>query len=373
MRLYYSLIFSLSLNLSFAQNIEYAFQKIMDSAYQAHPETIGMIVHVESPDKNISWEYAVGHDGKNNSKKIDTKQPLLIASNTKPYISATILKLQEQNKLNINEPIKNFLSKKTLQVLTNDGYDIDNITIYHLLSHTSGINDYVTDDYFKFVNDHKKYNWTREEQISLAGKQKKLGEPGTVFRYADINYVLLSEVIEKVSKMPFYKAVRTLLEFKKNGLKDTWFIQLEKKPENTIPMVNQHWERFNWEIKDLNPSWDLYGGGGMASNVNEMAKFFQLLFNGKIIKDPEILKLIYTDVPPSLEINYCLGIRKIKAGDMVAYNHGGGLGTDVMYLPELNSTISIASVETEKRPIAVEVSKFLAQKLKNIKFQKNSK
>lgn len=364
MRLFYSLIFSLSLNLSFAQNTESAFQKIVDSAYQANPETIGMIIHVESPDRKISWNYTIGHNGKNSSQKINPNQPLLIASNTKPYISATILKLQEQNKLNINKPIKNFLSEKTLKVLSQDGYNVDKITLYHLLSHTSGINDYVTEDYFKFIGDHKKYNWTRDEQIALAGKQKKLGEPGTVFRYADINYVLLSEVIENVSKMPFYTAVRTLLEFKKNGLKETWFIQLEQKPKNSLPMINQHWESFNWEIKDLNPSWDLYGGGGMASNVNAMAKFFQLLFNGKIIKNSEILKLMYTDVPPNLEINYCLGIRKIKAGNMIAYNHGGGLGTDVIYLPELNSTISIASVEAEKRPIAVEVSKLLALKLR---------
>lgn len=366
MRLYFSLFSSIAFQLFFAQNTESVFKKVVDSAYKANPETIGMIVHIESPDKNISWNYAIGNNGKNSTQKINPDQPLLIASNTKPYISATILKLQEQHQLNINQPIKGFLSEKTVKVLSGDGYDLNKITLYHLLSHTSGINDYVTDDYFKFIDEHKKYNWTRDEQIALAGKQKKLGEPGTVFRYADINYVLLSEVIENVSKMPFYKAVRTLLEFKKHHLKNTWFIQLEQTPKNSLPMVHQYWTHHNWEIKDLNPSWDLYGGGGMASNVDEMAMFFQLLFNGKIIKDPEILKLLYTDVPPNLEINYCLGIRKIKAGDMIAYNHGGGLGTDVIYLPELNSTISIASVEAEKRPIAVEVSKILALKLRSI-------
>ncbi|WP_326983533.1 serine hydrolase [Chryseobacterium sp. MYb264] len=365
MRLLFSLVATAVFSFhSFAQNREAAFQKIMDSAYKVNPETLGMIVHIESPAQKISWSYAVGHNGNNNSSKIDPQQPLLIASNTKPYISSTILQLIEQNKLNIDEPVKNLLSEKTVKALSGNGYNLDKINLKHLLSHTSGINDYVTEDYFKFIDEHKKYNWTRDEQIALASKQPKVGEPGTVFRYADINYVVLSEIIEIKTGKPFYKAVRELLDYKKLGLKNTWFVQLENKPKNSLPLVNQFWSGHHWEIKDLNPSWDLYGGGGMASNVDEMAKYFQLLFNGKVIKNPEILKLIYTDVPPNLEINYCLGIRKIKVGDMMAYNHGGGLGTDVIYLPELDSTISIASLDAEKRPVVVGAEKLLAKKLK---------
>ncbi|WP_370898497.1 serine hydrolase domain-containing protein [Chryseobacterium gossypii] len=292
MRVLFSLAISLVFSLNIpAQDLEAVFRRVVDSAYQANPGTIGLLVHIEAPGKNISWSYAVGSNGKNNSQRLNPDQPLLIASNTKPYISATILKLIEQNKLKIDTPVKTLLSEKTVTLLSGAGYDLNKINLSHLLSHTSGINDYVTEDYFKFIDTHKKYSWTRDEQITLASKQKKLGEPGSVFRYADINYVLLSEIIELQTKKPFYKAVRSLLNYKKQGLKNTWFIQLEKPGHHTLPMVNQYWGHRHWEIKELNPSWDLYGGGGMASNVHEMARFFQMLFNGKIIKDPEILNL----------------------------------------------------------------------------------
>ncbi|MGH1516920.1 serine hydrolase domain-containing protein [Chryseobacterium sp. JK1] len=354
----------------FAQNTEALFKKIVDSTYNAHPEMIGLIVDVESPDHKISWSYAVGKNGKDNQQPIDPAQPLLIASTTKPYMAAAILRLVENGTLSIDTPIKNLLSAKTLKVLSDDGYDVEKINLRHLLSHTAGINDYVTENYFSFITTHKTYNWTRDEQIALAGKEKKVGEPGTVFRYADINYVLISEIIEQKTGKPFYEALRNLLNYKKLGIKNTWFIQLEKKPETSLPLVNQYWRQFDWQIKDLNPSWDLYGGGGIASNVKEMAQFFQMLFTGKVIKDPKVLQLMYTDVPPNLEINYCLGIRKIKSGGMMAYNHGGGLGTDAIYIPEINASISSASVEAGKRNIAVEVSSLLAAKLKSLKGSK---
>ncbi len=79
-------------------------------------------------------------------------QPVLIASNVKSYFSAVILRLQEEGKLNLQDPIEKHLSKKTAELFKNDGYDINEIKIKHLLSHISGIVDYVNTDYFDFIN-----------------------------------------------------------------------------------------------------------------------------------------------------------------------------------------------------------------------------
>jgi D-alanyl-D-alanine carboxypeptidase len=72
---------------------------------------------------------------------------------------------------------------------------------------------------------------------------------------------------------------------------------------------------------------------------------------------------MYADVLPNLEINYCLGIRKIKIGGIIGYNHGGGLGTDVTYFPGLNATIAIASVDADKRDKALLIRDLLFAKL----------
>ncbi|HET7002679.1 MAG TPA: serine hydrolase domain-containing protein [Puia sp.] len=348
----------------FSQTKTQSFQRIVDSVFREHPEIWGVSVHIESPDKNISWSYAAGQDGKSSGQNLNVDQPVLIASTTKTYIAATIMRLVEMGKLNINQPVKNLLTKTSQIELTKAGYLLDSISVRQLMSHTSGIRDYVDEGYFEWIGKNKQHTWTREEQIARAASLgNPLGPPGSLFKYADINYVLLGEIIEHFTKEPYYISVRKLLDYEGHHLNNTWFIQIENKPVHSAPMVHQYWSKFSWEISELNPSWDLYGGGGIASNVIDMAAFFQLLFNGKIIQNKDILQLMVTDVPPNLEINYCLGVRKIKIGNEQGFNHGGGLGTDVTYFPGLNATIAIALVEADKREIALQMRERLLKEL----------
>lgn len=361
---FYFLLFLAFVNRSQAQNIQQALQQYIDSIYAANSEAVGFLVHIEAPDQHLFWSYAVGYSNRDTHKKLLVNQPVLIASNTKPYVAATILRLAEQNKIRIDQPIIECLSSKTEKILSAAGYNTQSITLKHLLSHTSGIRDYVDESYFKFIDAHKKYEWTRDEQIRRAAKTgKPLAEPGDTFRYADINYLLLTEVIEQSTKMPFYTAMRRLLDYQKLHLQETWFTKLEKTPAKAAPRAHQYWDEYSWDTYELDPSWDLYGGGGMVATVKDMALFFQDLFNGKVIQNKNVLEMLYQDVPPNLEINYCLGIRKIHIAGLTGYNHGGGLGTDVVYLPKLHATISVVALEAAHRPVALEIRNEIARQL----------
>ncbi len=342
------------------ENLEH----FIDSVYAAHPEATGFLVHVEAPDRQISWSYAVGYADRKTKEQLTADRPLLIASNTKPYVAAAILRLQEQGLLDTDRPVDTLLSKDTRKRLSGAGYDLKHMTVKHLLSHTSGIRDYVDDAYFKFIGSHKKYAWTRAAQIARAcAAGKPLAAPGDTFRYADINYLLLTEVIEHCTRQPFYTAMRTLLSYREHNLHATWFAKLEPVPAGVAARAHQYWDEFSWDTYDLDPSWDLYGGGGMVATVTDMALFFRYLFEGRVIRDKQLLARMYTDVPPDLNINYCLGIRKIKVSGFTAYNHGGGLGTDAVYIPELNATVVVAALEARHRPLALELSKEIVQQL----------
>lgn len=344
-----------------AQEIQQQFKKTVDSVFALHPDARGFMVRVEAPDQKISWSYAVGQSG---AKPLSVMQPVLVASNTKPYVAATILKLAEKGRLKIDQPIQKLISSQSENLLSKAGYQTDKITLYHLMSHTSGIRDYVDESYFQFIDEHKDHHWTRDEQIARAANAgQPLALAGDTFKYADVNFVLLTEVIETVTHQPFYKAMRSLLGFKKHQLDETWFINLETAPKNASPLANQYWAKYGWDIRDLDPSWDLYGGGGIAATVQDMAHFFQLLFGDQEIIGAAMLEKMHADVPPNLAVNYCLGIKKIKVAGLTGYNHGGGLGTDVVYIPELNATIAISVLEASKRPVAVEISRILIESL----------
>lgn len=335
----------------FAQSYERDIQIMIDSFYKAHPKTVGIMIDIESTSKNISWTYAVGYADKNLNTPINAYQPALTASNTKTYVAAAILKLVEQHKLDIEQPIDRIIDKKTNKKLLKSGYKTNDIKIQNLLSHTSGIADYVNDDYFEFVDKHKKHKWTRNEQIKLATTiGKPLALPGDTFKYADVNYLLASEIIENITKHPYYTAIKELLEFNKNNLLTTWFVSKQKVPQNSYPLVHQYYEKFAWDSYDINPSWDLYGGGGIATTTKDLSMFFQLLFDGKIIQDTNLLVKMYS--PIYSNTNYGLGVRKIVVNGHTGYYHGGWWGTDAIYFPELKTSVTIYILERSEKDLS---------------------
>nr|WP_288810300.1 serine hydrolase domain-containing protein [uncultured Sphingobacterium sp.] len=342
------------------------FKNTVDSIYDKNKNAIGVIVHVEAPKHHISWSYAKGFADTETNKPLDYQQPVLIASNTKPYVAAAILRLVEKRKITIDQPIKKLLTDKTRRLFERNGYDLNAITVKHLLSHTSGIQDYVDETYFEFVNLHPIYKWKKEEQIK---RSIEIGTPkivGQEFSYGDINYLLLTEIIEQKTHQPFYTAIRDLLKYQELNLTKTWFIDLEKYPSNTMALAHQYAGKYKWDSYDINPSWDLYGGGGIAATAKECALFFQYLFEGKIIQNKQLLETMHTYVLPSDQSKYCLGLYHFDMG-FNAYYHGGWWGTDVIYSPESNATITVFTLQKDFQHI---INPFIGKEFQKLLIKK---
>ena len=71
------------------------FNNYWIQTYQENPDAVGILVHIEAPEKNISWTAAVGYSDKKTKQAINAHQPALIASNTKTYMAVAIVKLVE--------------------------------------------------------------------------------------------------------------------------------------------------------------------------------------------------------------------------------------------------------------------------------------
>ena len=93
----FTLLSILFVNLIFAQDpLEAKLQSALDAVYKTHPEAVGMLVHVEAPEKNISWSGAAGYANKETKATLSPDQPALIASSIKTYVAATMLRLVEE-------------------------------------------------------------------------------------------------------------------------------------------------------------------------------------------------------------------------------------------------------------------------------------
>ena len=115
-----------------------------------------------------------------------------------------------------------------------------------------------------------------------------MNEKGTIgyeWSYSDVNYLLLSEIVEETTGTSFYLAMRDLLQLDDLGLDHTWFYTLEKDPKNIKTLIHQYKESRNWaSTYDDSPTFGLYGPSGIVSSTGELAKFSKYLFGNKIFK-----------------------------------------------------------------------------------------
>lgn len=353
--------------------IENLFTKKLDSIYEANPESVGIMVHIECPDKNISWSGAVGHSDKKEKTKVRINQPVLIASNTKTFVAAAILKLAEENQLSVTATIDNYLSERTKSLLKSGGYKVSLIQIAHLLSHTSGINDFLDSPEFKDkIISNPAYKWTRNEQIELGvSRMDKVGNPGEKYKYSDTNYLLLSEIIEEVTRLEYYAAIRTLIDFKKHNLNETWFVTLEEVPNGKIPLAHQYIGKWGIDSYQLDKSFDLFGGGGLASTSKDLALFFFKLFNNKIFNTPQTTNSLLTKVKTEQrsDTDYRFGVWQSTLNGKTVYGHGGSWGSMVYYISEMDMAMSVIVLEKDKSSLRKEIAETMISELINNNFQ----
>jgi D-alanyl-D-alanine carboxypeptidase len=102
---------------------------------------------------------------------------------------------------------------------------------------------------------------------------------------------------------------------------------------------------------------DTYGGGGLVSTTEDMAKFLFALFEGKIFKHPETLQLMISKEGLPAASPYRLGIFEYDASGVKAYGHAGFWGTEAMYVPSQHKAYAFAVTRREAFKPAFDVLK----------------
>jgi D-alanyl-D-alanine carboxypeptidase len=280
--------------------------------------------------------------------------PVRIASNTKTFVAATVLRLDEGRTLDLDDSIAEHLPGEFVAMLEGDGYDTGAMTIRHLLNHTSGLFDHTSGGrYMGAIVAEPLHRWTRAEQLRCAVDWgDPLGAPGEYFSYCDTGYVLLGAIIEEVTGMPLPDAVRRLLDFERLGLLSTWWENLESQPHWVPDRAHQFYGDIDTFAFD--PSFDLYGGGGLVSTVGDLARFYRALLTGDVFdyfltgslmlapRNDALALPNASDhaLPPDA---YGMGIWEDEVEGFVSFRHTGFFGTLAAYVPELDLVITVTT------------------------------
>src|SRR3954468_23066113 len=254
----------------------------------AHPAFPGVALAVRAP--GFSWSSAAGDADRATRKPLTSRAPFRIASVTKTFTAAAILRLVEDGKLGLDDPVATHLSSSTATLLRRGGYDVGAIRVRNLLQHTSGLFDYAdTQAYETSVISHPRHRWSRGEQLRFAMTHgKPLFPAGSNFRYSDTNYILLGEILERRTGLGLASALRTLVGFKRLGLAHTYLETLEPAPAGVGQRAHQYLG--TTDATGFDPSFDLYGGGGLVSTVDELARFYRALLEGDVYRKSATLR-----------------------------------------------------------------------------------
>src|SRR3954470_10193737 len=104
----------------------------------------GEIVAVRAPGIDVT--VAAGLADRAGATPLEPDTPFRVASVTKTFVAAAVMKLVGRGRIDLDDPIADHLSRRTVRTLRRGGYDPDRITVKQLLRHTSGLFDYATTD-----------------------------------------------------------------------------------------------------------------------------------------------------------------------------------------------------------------------------------
>ena len=323
----------------------------------------GAVFYVSSSDNSIDLITATG-----NSKE---DSPYYVASINKLFISAIILKLKRENKLELDGKISKYLSEEVVRELhVHKGEDYSNeLSIVHLMSHTSGLPCYLTD---KQANGKKAMDdleagvdqaWPIEKVIQEAKRMKTHFPPGKKGRakYSDTNYQMLSLIIESIAGEPVNIVLKNL--FQELNLTNTYVYE-DVNDKNFVPI------RYKSKTIDI-PIFLTSTHNDIISTAKDQMTFLKAFFNGYFFPK-ELLKELERWNNIFFPFKYGVGIQKFylprifspfhSLPDMIG--HCGSTGSVAFYVPDIDLYITGSINQQAKPNIAFQTLIKIANKMK---------
>lgn len=293
----------------------------------------GSVLVKKGEELLLSKGYGFADDSNSNPNTSSTV--FQIASITKQFTAAAIMKLQEADKLDVNEPINYYLPEKYQ-------FEVwDNVTVLDLLSHTSGIPNYTDENnYAKIAK-----TLTVDKIIRQAAKKKLLFQPGDDYNYCNTEYTILGAIIEEVSGQSYADFVTQTLfvpaKMDSSGVRTTASLL------NQYAATGYCWDDGNTQlIEDTSESIAATSAdGAIFSTVGDLAKWSDVLDGkGKVLSKKSIE--LMTD--PGWG-NYGCGLFIDKVFKRKRIHHNGsiaGFRTDFCKYPDDGVLIVVLSNTT---------------------------
>ncbi len=269
----------------------------------------------------------------------DTK--FRIGSITKQFTAAAIFRLQEQGKLDINDRLKKYVPDVPAAWA--------DVTLYQLLTHTSGIPDFF---YVPGFDALKSRAVGPSELIGLV-RDKPLGfAPGSKWNYSNTGYDFLGLIIEKLSGQRYAAYIDDNF-LKPLGMSDTGYDEAAPVlPRRAAGYVREKDIVRNAGYIDVSV---LYAAGGLHSTTADLMKWAKALYGGQVLSPASLKRMtapfIATEMPGA---DYACGLFVQKIGGHTGIGHPGfidGFNAEIVSIPDEEMTIVVLANISGPEPV----------------------
>jgi CubicO group peptidase (beta-lactamase class C family) len=313
---------------SFSQSYESKIDSIVSLQYSANEPGIAILV---AKDGKAIYKKALGKSNLELNIPIELNSVFQIGSITKQFTAISILMLAEQGKLNIEDKIGKYIPEY-IEV----GRDI---TIHHLLNHTSGIKNKT---HLSEKNYTSRMDRSPEELITYFKDEPLAFVPGEKFKYSNAGYILLGQIIETISKQSYGQFLQENI-FDEIEMTSSYYGNMK----NIIPnratgyKIKQN-EFINADYMSLSLA---YSAGALLSTTEDLLKWQNALLQNTLLKESSIKQAMTpTLLNSGKRIPYGYGFRFSKLGNSPVIAHTGstkGFTSIALFLPQENMYITV--------------------------------
>lgn len=322
----------------------------------SYPEFSGVVLLAEKD--SVLFEKAYGYSSIEYEVENNINTLFNVASITKTMTAVAALQLVDNGLLDLDAPLGKYLPDYPNQTVR------DSVTSYQLLTHTTGLNNFLVDDF----KDMGKLNLkATKDYLPLFASKPLLFTSGSKYSYSAAGYVVLGLLIEKLSGESYHKYMDNNL-FKKAGVKNTIAIPIDSIVKNKASGYTSyfgesaHLSKNDSYLGYANPA------GFYYSTVNDIYMFFEALKNYRLISEP-LTKKMMSPLVKGYYTNYGFGISVDDRWEQTIVGHTGGwygVQCELMYFEKDKITaVILSNVDTAEGEGMNKISNYIKHVLAN--------
>lgn len=292
-------------------------------SYLSNKQFMGSVLTARGGQILISKGYGFANFEWNIPNSPQTK--FRLGSVTKQFTAACILLLEQRGKLNTADPVKKYMPDAPAAW--------DQITLFHLLTHTSGIPSFTG---FPDYASLEPFATTPEKLVARFRDKPLEFQPGEKWNYSNSGYLLLGYLIEKISGQPYAQFVQENI-FTPLGMKDSGYDSnsavIPRRASGYVPGKNgpENAGFINMTVPQA--------AGGLYSTTEDLLRWEQGLFGGKLLSEASLKKMT-----TPFKNNYAFGLDVTEVKGRKVIRHGGGIegfNTFLAYYPADQLTVVV--------------------------------